>query len=171
VRAEGIEPSRPCGLRIFVPLRLSPPRHAGSWSGLYLHHSPWGLGAARLVSTPSRKHFRAWLGIAISGFPDFEQFYAVGFPMGTQVLKSAASAISPRPREIGYCTIIQGIRKDLSLAGQAHASYLDASPYSLRENLVVKLLGFPTKAALLAIVRTASSRLVELLVLLAIRKS
>jgi hypothetical protein len=43
-----------------------------------------GLGAARLVSTPSRKHFRAWLGIAISGFPDFEQFYAVGFPMGTQ---------------------------------------------------------------------------------------
>jgi hypothetical protein len=26
VRAEGIEPSRPCGLRIFIPLRLSPPR-------------------------------------------------------------------------------------------------------------------------------------------------
>jgi hypothetical protein len=23
--------------------------------------------------------------IAISGFPDFEQFYTVGFPMGTQV--------------------------------------------------------------------------------------
>ena len=43
-----------------------------------------GLGAARLVSTPSRTRFRAWLGIAFSGFPDFEQFYAVGFPMGTQ---------------------------------------------------------------------------------------
>ena len=43
-----------------------------------------GLGAARLVSTPSRKRFQAWLGIAIAGFPDFEQFYAVGFPMGTQ---------------------------------------------------------------------------------------
>jgi hypothetical protein len=57
-----------------------------------------GLGAARLVSTPSRNRFRAWLGIAIAGFPDFEQFYAAGFPMGTQVLKSAASAISPRPR-------------------------------------------------------------------------
>ena len=41
-----------------------------------------GLGAARLVSTPSRKRFRAWLGIAISGFPDFEQFYAAGFPIG-----------------------------------------------------------------------------------------
>ena len=32
--------------------------------------------------------FRAWLGIAIAGFPDFEQFYAVGFPMGTQVCLS-----------------------------------------------------------------------------------
>jgi hypothetical protein len=47
-----------------------------------------GLGAARLVSTPSRKRFQAWLGIAISGFPDFEQFYAVGFPMGTQLCLS-----------------------------------------------------------------------------------
>ena len=46
-------------------------------------------------------------GIAISGFPDFEQFYAVGFPMGTQAcLKSAASAISPRPLEIGHSLII-----------------------------------------------------------------
>ena len=51
--------------------------------------------------------FRAWLGIAISGFPDFEQFYAAGFPMGTQAFfKSAASAISPRPREIGHSLII-----------------------------------------------------------------
>src|SRR5580698_9501098 len=59
-----------------------------------------GLGAARLVSTPSRKCFRAWLGIAIAGFPEFEQFYSVGFPIGTQAFKSAASAISPRPHEI-----------------------------------------------------------------------
>lgn len=47
-----------------------------------------GLGAAHLVSTPSRKRFQAWLGIAISGFPDFEQFYAVGFPTGTQACLS-----------------------------------------------------------------------------------
>ena len=73
-----------------------------------------GLGAARLVSTPSRKRFRAWLGIAISGFPDFEQFYAAGFPMGTQVLKSAASAISPRPREIGHSPIIKQAAKNYS---------------------------------------------------------
>ena len=39
------------------------------------------LGAARLVSTPSRLEFlRAWLGIAIEGFPDFEQFCIAGFP-------------------------------------------------------------------------------------------
>ena len=47
-----------------------------------------GLGAARLVSTPSRKFFQAWLGIAIAGFPDFEQFYVIGFPMGTHVCLS-----------------------------------------------------------------------------------
>jgi len=89
VRAEGIEPSRPCGLRIFIPLRLSPPRQCGLV--VWTIPSPFpvrGLGAARLVSTPSRNHFRAWLGIAISGFPDFEQFYATGFPMGTQACLS-----------------------------------------------------------------------------------
>jgi hypothetical protein len=55
-------------LRIFVPLRLSPRNPAlsmpeSSGSGLSLHPSRAALGAARLVSTPSR--FRAWLGIAI----------------------------------------------------------------------------------------------------------
>jgi len=61
-------------------------RPAGRVRGLdYTFTIPYeGLGAARLVSTPSRKRFQAWLGIAISGFPDFEQFYTVGFPMGTQ---------------------------------------------------------------------------------------
>ena len=39
------------------------------------------LGAARLVSTPSRLvSLRVWLGIAISGFPEFEQFCIAGFP-------------------------------------------------------------------------------------------
>ena len=39
------------------------------------------LGAARLVSTPSRSvSLRAWLGIALWGFPEFEQFCIVGFP-------------------------------------------------------------------------------------------
>jgi hypothetical protein len=58
-------------------------RHRRSWSGLSLHR-PDSLrgGAARLVSTPSRRKpsVRAWLGIAISGFPDFGQFCIAGFP-------------------------------------------------------------------------------------------
>ena len=69
----------------------------GLRSGLSLHRGVAALGAARLVSTPSR--FRAWLGIAIEGFPEFEQFCIAGFPVSTQVfLKSAAYAIPPRPR-------------------------------------------------------------------------
>jgi len=45
------------------------------------------LGAARLVSTPSRPEIsvQAWLGIAISGFPEFGQFCIAGFPASTQV--------------------------------------------------------------------------------------
>ena len=53
------------------------------------------LGAARLVSTPSRpglRPVRAWLGIASQGFPEFGQFCIRGFPRSTQVcLKSVAS--------------------------------------------------------------------------------
>ena len=87
-------------------LRLSPPPSLGLqalayktwrlWSGLSLHPSDFALGAARLVSTPSR--LRAWLGIAIAGFPDFEQFCTAGFPAGTQSFKSVASTVPPRPR-------------------------------------------------------------------------
>lgn len=75
-----------------MPLRLSPPsRSRRSWPGLSLHRGVAALGAARLVSTPSRRSElqRAWLGIAISGFPEFEQFYIPGFPGGTQ------SSLSP----------------------------------------------------------------------------
>src|ERR1700686_5126628 len=55
VPAEGVEPTRPCDQRIFIPLRLSPPP-----SGVRGPDYPFtvprkirGLGAARLVSTPS----------------------------------------------------------------------------------------------------------------------
>jgi hypothetical protein len=67
-----------------------------------------GLGAARLVSTPSwsecwmRKNmehaFQAWLGIAISGFPEFGQFCIAGFPCEhSSFLKSVAYAVSATP--------------------------------------------------------------------------
>jgi len=60
-----------------------------------------GVGAARLVSTPSR--WRGPPGLArdchFTGFPEFEQFYSVGFPTSTQVicLSPVRLPISPRP--------------------------------------------------------------------------
>jgi len=94
MRAEGLEPSRavkPNGFSYL--LRLSPPR-PDKWSarkslgpGLSLHPSYQvscqAVGAARLVSTPSRpESFR--LGLArdchFTGFPEFEQFCIAGFP-------------------------------------------------------------------------------------------
>ena len=59
-----------------------------------------GLGAARLVSTPSRPAFGPGLARDrhVTGFPEFGQFCIAGFPTSTQVFhKSAASAIPPRP--------------------------------------------------------------------------
>jgi hypothetical protein len=64
--------SNPQGLlarRIFIPATVFTAAHhilkipGRLWSGLSLHLSECALGAARLVSTPSR--CRAWLGIAI----------------------------------------------------------------------------------------------------------
>ncbi len=74
----------------------------GLRSGLSLHRPPEDPGLrccpSSLYTFPARL-LRAWLGIAISGFPEFGQFCFAGFPASTQVfLKSAASAIPPRPR-------------------------------------------------------------------------
>lgn len=106
VRAEGVEPSRavrPYGFSYRYGFRRPCRARPGLQSGLSLHRLPVsfrGLGAARLVSTPSRRKHSvwAWLGIAISGFPEFGQFYFASFPASTQNwLKSVASAIPPRP--------------------------------------------------------------------------
>jgi hypothetical protein len=84
--------------------------HTGSFV-VWTIPSPWrvrALGAARLVSTPSRQPFgrSAWLGIASEGFPEFEQFYSSGFPVGTQFssLSPLRLPIPPRPRTETECT-------------------------------------------------------------------
>src|ERR1700730_7172492 len=104
VRAEGLEPSRAIKLNGFsYRLRLSPPGRGflvrtrqvcGLDYPFTVSRKIRGLGAARLVSTPSRRRaHRAWLGIAISGFPDFEQFCIAGFTdEHSSFLKSVASA-------------------------------------------------------------------------------
>ena len=88
VRAEGLEPSRALRPNGFsYHLRLSPPPF-GVCGLDYPFTVAFAVGAARLVSTPSRRNrssLRAWLGIAISGFPEFEQFCTAGFPASTQV--------------------------------------------------------------------------------------
>jgi len=81
-------PFKPCGFS--YRLRLSPPGRSALESARQVCGLDYPftilrkiriLGAARLVSTPSRLvSLRAWLGIAISGFPEFEQFCIAGFP-------------------------------------------------------------------------------------------
>jgi hypothetical protein len=76
---------------------------SGLRSGLSLHPAPERPAFRRCPSSLytflTRISVEAWLGIAISGSPDFGQFCIAGFPASTQVfLKSAAYAIPPRPR-------------------------------------------------------------------------
>ena len=106
MRAEGLEPPRATKLRGFsYRLRLSPPRRAGRVCGLdYPFTLPDGAGVrccpSSLYTFPAG---RLRPGLArdrhVTGFPEFGQFCIAGFPVSTQVfLKSAASAIPPRPR-------------------------------------------------------------------------
>ena len=109
VRAVGVEPTRavrPCGFS--YRLRLSPPGAVRSHAARF---AVWTIPSpspdapelrccpSSLYTFPAEFSVQAWLGIAISGFPEFEQFCIAGFPASTQVfLKSAAYAIPPRPR-------------------------------------------------------------------------
>jgi len=61
----------------------------------------WSLGAARLVSTPSRLHYISGLGsgLPFKGSPNLSSSASPVSQTSTQVfLKSAAYAIPPRPR-------------------------------------------------------------------------
>jgi hypothetical protein len=70
VRAAGLEPARENSQWIFLPATaFAAAKSWRLWSGLSLHRTDVPLGAARLVSTPSR--FRAWLGISSKAFPNF----------------------------------------------------------------------------------------------------
>jgi hypothetical protein len=84
----GIEPAKPCGRRIFVPLRFAPPRSPRLESGVRLDPRPLPLGPHRPLSTPAK---RFALGLArrclelleARGFTDFD---------GLQQLVSDAAA-------------------------------------------------------------------------------
>jgi hypothetical protein len=86
VWAGGVEPPRAFSAqRIFIPTTVFTAAIKRLWSGLSLHRGENALGAARLVSTPSRD--RAWLGIAM--------------PKVSPNLSSSASAVSPRALMVG----------------------------------------------------------------------
>lgn len=89
VRAGGLEPPRaePDGFSYL--LRLSPPLVETSVWGLDYPFTmpigcPVGLGAARLVSTPSVVSYGLARDYQLKGFPEFEQFYFGDFPPSTQ---------------------------------------------------------------------------------------
>ena len=99
MRAVGVEPTRavkPCGFS--CRLRLSPP---GQTSSCSVRFAVWTIPSpsprrfrglrccpSSLYTFPAELSVRAWLGIAISGFPEFGQFCIVGFPASTQVFLS-----------------------------------------------------------------------------------
>ena len=118
VRAAGVEPAqalRPYGFS--YPLRLSPPdpcacaRRNGLGSGLSLHLGRAALGAARLVSTPSR--FRAWLGIAIRQVSP--NLGSSASSVSRRALKFGLSPlrlpVSPRPRVGNSYSFAIGVRQ------------------------------------------------------------
>lgn len=92
VRAGGLEPPRAEPDGFSYQLRFSPPPKVAQerlGSGLSLRHAlsnSQGLGAARLVSTPSTmlSHHSLARDRHLTGFPEFEQFYTARFRAGTQ---------------------------------------------------------------------------------------
>jgi len=105
VRAEGLEPSRALRPNGFsCQLRLSPPP-VGVCGLDYPFTVAFAVGAARLVSTPSRPVVRPGLARDrhFTGFPEFEQFCIAGFPASTQLLLSPMRLpIPPRPHDVKY---------------------------------------------------------------------
>ena len=94
-----LNPHEPCGSTDFHTTSAFAAAASVRVCGLdYPFAMPFSrLGAARLVSTPSRLAPGLARDRHVTGFPEFGQFCAAGFPAGTQFLKSDASAIPPRP--------------------------------------------------------------------------
>ncbi|TPW26374.1 hypothetical protein FJU11_14965 [Pararhizobium mangrovi] len=98
VRTGGLEPPRGFPLRIFVPSTAFAAADKPAFA-VWTIPSPCAarsprLGAARLVSTPSRLPPGLARDRQIKGFPEFEQFCTGSFPPGTQSFKSVASTDS-----------------------------------------------------------------------------
>ena len=72
VRTAGLEPARDCSLRIFMPLRLSPPRDPRKGTRVRGLDYPFTLAKGRRCCPSSLYTFpgdRAWLGIGTGADP------------------------------------------------------------------------------------------------------
>ena len=128
-----LNPHRPCGPTDFLTICGFRRRHLAFV--VWTIPSPWPLavGAARLVSTPSRSEcsFRAWLGIAISqGSPNLSSSAS---PVSRRALKLRLSPvrlpIPPRPRDWLFTAIYNKSAKrnlHVSFWGQRSWSILSA---------------------------------------------
>jgi len=103
VRTGGLEPPRAFALRIFIPLRLSPPHFGNLRCRTRVRGLDHPFAVARgFRRCPSGLYTFPFPGLArdchVTGFPEFEQFCTSGFLEGTQDwFKSVASTIPPRP--------------------------------------------------------------------------
>jgi len=95
-----------------------------------------GLGAARLVSTPSRNFFRAWLGIATKDFEVSPTLSSSASPVSRRALnlfKSSASAIPPRPHGVAF--------RAKFITGQETLIYMSASGLGCRRFMLINNRG------------------------------
>jgi hypothetical protein len=88
--------------------------------------SPGALGLrccpSSLYTFPAEITVQAWLGIAISGFPEFGQFCIAGFPASTQV------SLSPLRMPFRHARVAVGSR--LLMIEQAAGIYTSVSEWS-----------------------------------------
>lgn len=134
VRAGGLEPPQANAPRIFIPATAFAAARKRLESGLSLRHASLlrGLGAARLVSTPSRK--RAWLGIAIlQGSPNLSSSTSRISPRALNRLSPVRLPISPRPHTaVGYSLVTTHRQGCCGVYPQAHAPGFGAGRRGLR---------------------------------------
>jgi hypothetical protein len=116
---------KPCGFSYHFGFRR--PRHDGGFVVWTIPSPDAGFDRhlrrrpSSLYTFPERASIRAWLGIAISGFPDFGQFCIAGFPAGTQVLLSPLRMPFRHARAAGHF-----LKSIIKQAGEIYTSVSEA---------------------------------------------
>jgi len=83
---------------------------------------------------------RAWLGIALEGFPEFEQFCTDGFPPGTQSSKSVASTSFATPAKATAYSLT-AVARQLPPVPQGFRGFADTARHARLQSLQNKTPG------------------------------